>query len=71
MVVLIKHFHSFVSPPPLSKGGGGGNQDFQQDMLVGKIFSEILVGEQKGGIQRFVVGETCRGWSIIFIELQK
>ena len=38
---------------------------------MGKIFSEILVGEQKGGIQRFVVGETCRGWSIIFIELQK
>ena len=70
MVVLIKHFHSFLPPPPLLSKGGG-NQDFQQDMLVGKIFSEILVGEQKGGIQRFVVGETCRGWSIIYSELQK
>ena len=69
MVVLIKHFHSFLLP--LLVKVGGGNQDFQQDMLVGKIFSEILVGEQKGGIQRFVVGETCRGWSIIYSELQK
>ena len=49
---------NIVSSPSFVKGWGRGeNQDFKQNMLVGEIFSEILVGDKKGGIQCFVVGQ--------------
>ena len=42
-------------------GGGRGNKDFKQNMLVvslGRFFSENLVGEQNGrGIQCFVTDQ--------------
>ena len=54
-----------ASPPPFVKKG---NQDFQLDMLIGGIFSEIMVGETKRGeMQYFAVVQQGGDLSMLVI----
>ena len=59
--------YELCSPPPGFVKGGGRNQDFKRNMLMGGIIFEILVGGLKKGDSLFCVssvGGTCQGWSI-------
>ena len=50
-------------------GGGGGDQDFKREMLIGGIFSEILVGGTKREENTIScgspIGRTCEGLVMI------